>query len=92
MTVLANKMPPINLKISGVVKVGQVLKVSVSSLMPGSTVQFQWLLDGKTIKGAAKSTYKLVSSQKCRKISVKVNQSKLGYLAAASESAPAIVR
>jgi len=92
LTALASQMPPMKLKISGVIKVGQVIKIPVAALVPGSTITIQWVLDGKSIKGATKSTYKILASQKGRKISVKVSQSKIGYLLATSTSPTATIK
>jgi len=73
-------------KISGIVKVGQSLKVSSAQWASGSAATYEWLLDGKTIKGATKSSYKLLATQKGHKISVKVTQTATGYVAASATS------
>ena len=72
--------------ISGTFKVGSTLKVTTSAWALGASISFQWLLDGKVIKGATKSTYKLLTAQKGHKISVKVTQSAPGYSTASATS------
>ncbi|MDF1488877.1 hypothetical protein [Tessaracoccus caeni] len=67
-------------KISGTAQVGKTLTVKPDTWKPsGVKLSYQWLRDGKAIKGATKSTYKLTSSDKGKKISVKVKGSKSGY-------------
>ncbi|MDF1487708.1 hypothetical protein [Tessaracoccus caeni] len=66
--------------ISGTAKVGKTLTASPGSWKPsGATFGYQWLRDGKAIKGATKSTYKLGSADAGRSISVKVTGKKAGY-------------
>ncbi|MDF1487426.1 Ig-like domain-containing protein [Tessaracoccus caeni] len=69
-------------KITGTAKVGKTLKVDSTSVAwtPAKvTLKYQWLRDGKSIKGATKSSYKLTNSDAGKKISVKVTGSKSGY-------------
>ncbi len=42
-------------------------------------LSYQWLRNGKAIKGATKSTYKLAKSDKRKKITVKVTGKRAGY-------------
>ncbi len=53
--------------------VGQTLTAKAGTWGPaGVALGYQWLRDGKTISGATKSSYKLVSSDAGRKLSVRV--------------------
>ena len=72
--------------IKGTAKVGFTLTLVSTKLVPTATFSYQWLLDGKPIKGAAKSTYKLIATQKGHKISVKVTQNAPGYASASATS------
>ncbi|MDF1487419.1 Ig-like domain-containing protein [Tessaracoccus caeni] len=66
--------------ITGTKAVGKTVKASVKAWKPsGVTFAYQWLRDGKAIKGATKSSYKLTKSDAGKKISVKVTGSKSGY-------------
>jgi hypothetical protein len=79
---LSTKTPTI----SGAVKVGSTLTAKTTPWISGAKVSYRWMLDGKAIKGATKSTYKLLSSQKGRRISVSVAQSAAGYTSATKVS------
>lgn len=65
--------------ISGKAKVGKKLTAKVGTWSPTATFTYQWLANGKTIKGATKSTLTLTSSLKGKKISVKVTGARVGY-------------
>jgi uncharacterized protein YjbI with pentapeptide repeats len=69
-------------KITGTAKVAKTLTAVSAKWASVATIQYQWLLDGKAIKGATKSTYKLLPTQKGRKISVQVTQIAAGYKSA----------
>ena len=58
--------------------VGKKLKVSKGSWNVPVTVKYQWFANGKKIKKATKSSYKLTRTVKGRKISVKVTASAPG--------------
>ena len=66
-------------KVSGTAKVGSKLKAKAGTWSPKPTFTYQWLRNGKSIKGAKKSSYTVTSSDKGKKISVKVKGSKAGY-------------
>ena len=66
-------------KISGTVKVGKKLTAKRGTWTSGVTFSYQWYRSGSKIKGATKSTYKLTSASKGKKITVKVTGSKSGY-------------
>lgn len=69
-------------KLLGKLKVGKILKaVAPSSTPAATTVKYQWLRNGKAIKGAAarKVKYQLVKADKGRKISVRITVLRPGY-------------
>lgn len=67
-------------KISGTKQAGKTLKASAGSFTPKpSSHSYQWLRNGKSIKKATKSSYKLTSSDAGTKISVKVTAKKKHY-------------
>jgi uncharacterized protein YjbI with pentapeptide repeats len=78
-SVVAGKMPSGSAKTSGTAKVGKSLTVAMSPLVQGAKITYQWLLDGKKIKGATKSTLKLTATYKKHKVAVVVTQSAVGY-------------
>jgi hypothetical protein len=81
-------IPPQVPKFTGVVKVKQSLKWKpTSALVVGGKFTFQWLLDGKPIKGATKSSFILLPTQKGKKISLRVSQEAPGYVTASATTA-----
>jgi hypothetical protein len=66
--------------ISGSVKVGKTVSAYAGSWVIGAKLAYQWCLDAKPIKGATKSTYMLLPTQKGHKLSLKVTQTATGYL------------
>jgi len=66
--------------LSGADKVGKTEKVNHGTWSPAaSKYTYQWLLNGKSIKHATKSSYKLTKADKNKKISCKVTAEKTGY-------------
>jgi len=67
--------------IAGTAKVGKTLKLKKKSYDAGVSKSYQWLRNGKAIKGGAakKSSYKLKSSDKGKRIQVRVTASKAGF-------------
>jgi hypothetical protein len=65
--------------ISGRAKVRRWLTASVGVWMSGTTLTQQWLRNGRNITGATGTTYKLKSADRGKRISVRVNATKLGY-------------
>lgn len=66
-------------KISGRAQRGKTLKVGSNQWSIGSVaVKRQWLRDGKPIKGATKSSYKVTKADKGRRLSVRVTGSRSG--------------
>ena len=75
-------------KIKGTTTVGKKLTVSAGTWKPSKvTLSYQWLRDGKTIKGATKSSYKVTKADKGKRLSVKVAGKKSGYASIAKTSA-----
>jgi hypothetical protein len=66
-------------KVTGTAKVGKTLKVQVTVKPKASKVSYQWQSNGKSIKGATKSSYKVKRTDAGKKISVKVTVKKSGY-------------
>jgi ELWxxDGT repeat protein len=80
-------------KITGTATVGKTLKAVPGAWAPAKvTLKYQWLRAGKAIKGATKSSYKLVSADKGKKVTVKVTGSKKNYKSVAKTSAAKTVR
>jgi protocatechuate 3,4-dioxygenase beta subunit len=81
--------------ILGLVKVGKKLTVRAGSWGPAPVkLSYRWYANGKAIKGATKSSYKVVKSLKGKKITVKVTGSKAGYVTVtkASKATKKVVR
>lgn len=75
-------------KISGTAKVGKTLKAKAGTWKPsGAKFSYQWYRGSSKISGAKKSTYKLVSADKGKRVKVVVTGSKSGYTTASSTSA-----
>lgn len=66
-------------KITGANKVGSTLKAVPSNTPKGTSYTYQWLRNGKTIKGATKANYPLVAADLNQRISVKATAKKAGY-------------
>lgn len=74
--------------IKGTAKVGKVLKANAGSWSPKPAFGYQWLANGKAIKGATGLSLKLTKAQTGKKISVKVTGTKAGYNTKSSTSKP----
>ena len=67
-------------RIAGVARVGSKLAAEIPvSWVPSATPQYQWLRNGKSIKGATGKTYTPVVADLAQKVSVRVSASKSGY-------------
>ncbi len=74
-------------KVSGTKKATHTLKASRGSYSPKPTsYSYQWYANGKKIKGATKSSYRLSGSQIGKRVGVKVTAKKAGYSSYAMES------
>lgn len=65
--------------IDGTRKVGKTLKLVRGSWTSGTKFSYRWYRDGKAIKGATKSSYKLPKSSAGHRFKVKVHGVKSGY-------------
>jgi hypothetical protein len=73
---LKNKGP----SLSGKAAVGKTMTVKAGTWsLKGVKFTYQWLLNGKVIKGATKSTLKLAKGDKGKKISCRVTATETGY-------------
>ncbi|MGH1561334.1 hypothetical protein [Mumia sp. DW29H23] len=72
-------------KVVGKAKVGKKLTARPGAAA-GAKVSYQWLKNGKAIKGAKGKTLKLKKSFKGKKISVRVTYTKVGYKAVVQTS------
>jgi hypothetical protein len=78
--VAAGSLTSVKPKVMGTVKVGKKLTAKPGTWKPASVkLSYQWLRNGKAIKGATKSVYKLAKGDKGKKITVKVTGKKAGY-------------
>lgn len=74
--------------ISGTTKVGSMLTVKPGVWSPGKvTLKYQWYRGGTVIKGATKTTYKLATADRTKKIAVKVSGTEPGYATVTKVSA-----
>ena len=73
--------------IKGTAKVGRKLTAAAAWGPSGVKLSYRWLRDGKTISGATNASYTLVSSDRGRKISVRVTGSLSGATTVAKTSA-----
>jgi len=79
--------------ISGTARVGSKLTAKIPK-WGGSPAKYtyQWMRNGKPIKGATKTSYKLAKADRNKKIAVKVTGSKKNYQTASSSSSSKSVR
>lgn len=78
-------------KIAGTVKVGQKLTAKPGTWAPATvTLKYQWLRAGKVISGATASTYKLVTADAGKTLTLKVTGSKTGFVSVAKTSAATV--
>ncbi|MFT4164662.1 MAG: leucine-rich repeat domain-containing protein [Microlunatus sp.] len=82
--VLGAKTPAI----TGTAKKGKKLTVKMSAWTPAPVkISYQWLRNGKAIKKATKSSYKLTKKDRKKYISVRVTGTKTGYTTVSRTSA-----
>jgi hypothetical protein len=74
-------------KVSGKGKVGSVLRATPGAWTGGTALTFQWLRNGKAIKGAGDARYRIVAADAGKKISVRVSGTLPGYADASRTSA-----
>ncbi len=81
-TIAAGTIVSASPRVTGRAKVGATLRVSAGSWRPSPvTLRYQWYVGSTAIKGATKSSYKVPTKYKGKKIRVRVNGSKAGYTA-----------
>ena len=73
--------------ITGTGRAGYTLAAHRGTWSPTATYSYQWYRSGVKITGATKSTYKLTSSDKGKKITVKVTGKRTGYTTVTKTSA-----
>ncbi|MRJ77987.1 hypothetical protein GEV29_15720 [Aeromicrobium sp. SMF47] len=73
--------------VSGSVAVGKKVTARPGSWDDGVRLGYQWLLEGKAIRGATSTTYKITAADRGRTLSVVVTGSKAGYTAVSRTSA-----
>ena len=78
--------------IAGAFKVGSKVAVKAGVWTAGTSFTYQWLRNGRAIKGATKSTYVLVATDRGRRLSVKVTGSLRGYSDASRASSATVVK
>lgn len=79
--------------VSGTMLVDATLTAKTGRWNPSPvTLKYQWLRDGKTIKGANKSKYKLTSADASKRVSVKITGSKKGYKTAVRTSKSYVIK
>ena len=84
-------------KLRGVPRAGRLLSVSVKGWKPkpkqkSVKVRYQWLKNGKKIKGAKKATYRVRAKDRGKKISVRVTAKKKAYEKAVRSSKKVKIR
>ncbi len=80
-------------KISGTKRVGRLVRASTGNWSPKpSSYSYQWLRNGKVIKHATKSAYRLTRADRRKKVSVRVTVKRAGYLNATAVSGSYRVR
>lgn len=77
---------------SGPAKVGQKLTAKTGTWGPAPVkLSYQWLRDGKAIKGATKSTHTLTAGDRGHRISVRITGTKTGYTTTSKTSSSKVV-
>jgi len=80
-------------KVTGTFKVGKTLRAKPGTWKPkGVRLTYTWQRNGKTIKGATRSTYKLKKGDRSKRIRVKVTARKSGYTTRSVTSTPRKVK
>lgn len=72
--------------ISGTPRIGVKLTAKPGKWTSGTSFSYQWLVSGKAIKGATKSTFVPRKSDKGKQLTVKVTGTKTGYAKASATS------
>lgn len=93
----AAKVPAVNRSrptFKGTTKVGKKLRVRSKGrwTAPGHTYSYQWLRNGKAIKKATKTSYRLTKKDRRKKISLRVTAKRPGYPSVSATSSRKRVR
>jgi Purple acid Phosphatase, N-terminal domain/Calcineurin-like phosphoesterase len=78
--------------IRGKARVGETLKAITGRWSPNPTFEYQWLLDGKPIKGATHATHVLTPAHVRRQISLRISARRAGYATREMTSEAVVVR
>src|SRR5262249_30086570 len=73
--------------ITGKAVVGRTLVAHAAGWPAGTRVTYQWLRNGRVIKGATRSTYKVVKKDRRARISVRITATLPGYTTSVRTSA-----
>ena len=77
--------------ITGTARSGYTLTAKPGTWTPAATFKYQWFRNGTKISGATKSTYKVLTSDRGKKISVKVTASRTGHTTVSKTSAAKLI-
>ncbi|TQL03261.1 hypothetical protein [Cellulomonas sp. SLBN-39] len=77
--------------LSGTVRVGAKVTAKPGTWTAGTTLAYQWRVDGKAVTGATSPTFTPAAAHRGKALSVVVTGSQAGYTAAAKSSAAATV-
>lgn len=66
-------------RITGGRKIGRTLKARPATSTPGAKRTYRWLRNGKAIRGATGSTYRVKKADRHRRLSVRVSYSRSAY-------------
>jgi len=84
-------LPVGEMELGGLAKVNQQLKFEPTNWLPEVSFDYQWLRDGNPIVGATSNSYSLTRDDYMKKVSLRVNASKPGYLDVTTESGEIVI-
>jgi hypothetical protein len=73
-------------RVTGGRKVGRTLKARPVTSRPGAKRTYRWLRNGKAIRGASRSTYRVTKADRRKRLSVRVSYSRAAYQKTTSTS------
>lgn len=76
-----------SVSVTGSAKVGATLRAVKGTWTSGTSISYRWLRNGKAISGATKSSYKVSSADRGKRIQVQVTGKKAGYSTRSKSSA-----
>ena len=65
--------------ITGGRKIGRILKARPATARPGAKRSYRWMRNGRAIRGATGSTYRVKKADRHKKLSVRVTYTRSGY-------------